>query len=104
MTEKVAKGTWVEIHTIILLPGERAQQIPEDTQAVPLEMYAKGFLVDEATLGENATITTAAGRRLTGTLGAENPPYDHGFGAPVPELSVIGIELRTLLREAEGGE
>ena len=103
MSEKATKGTWVEIHTIILAPGERAQQVPEDTQAVPLEMRAKGFLVQEAMPGAQVVITTVAGRRLTGILAVINPPYDHSFGAPVPELLTIGMEVRALLREKGGG-
>ena len=39
-----------------------------------------------------------------GDLGAAeyNPPYTHGFGAPIPELSTIGLELRVLLSDAGG--
>lgn len=104
MTEKVAKGTWVEIHSIVLTPGQRAPQVPEDTQAVPLEMRAKGFLSEEAGVGEEAFITTAAGRRLIGVLVAVNPPYAHGFGAPIPELSTIGMDVRAILFDAGGGK
>jgi hypothetical protein len=100
MAEKVAKGTWVEIHSVVLAPGERAPQVPEDTQRVPLEMRCKGFLVEAAWLGEPAEIVTAAGRRLAGTLVEVNPAYSHGFGRPIPELSAIGAEVRALLRES----
>jgi len=51
--------------------------------------------------GEAAEILTPAGRRLRGTLVAVNPAYTHGFGAPIPELSRIGSEVRAFLREAE---
>ncbi|NQU59112.1 MAG: 2-amino-4-ketopentanoate thiolase [Rhodospirillales bacterium] len=102
MTEKIAKGSWVEIHAVVLKPGERAPQVPDDTQAVPLEMRAKGFLVEAAAVGEAVSITTAADRRLTGTLVAINPPYAHGFGSPIPELLSIGREVRALLREPGG--
>jgi hypothetical protein len=99
MAERVAKGTWVEIHRIVLAPGERAPQVPQDTQSVPLEMRVKGFLVDPACLGEEAEIETPAGRRLRGKLVEVNPAYTHGFGPPIPELSVIGTEARAILRE-----
>ena len=49
--------------------------------------------------GETAEIITPAGRRLRGTLAAVNPAYTHGFGAPLPELSGIGGEVRAMLRE-----
>jgi len=101
MTEKIGKGVWVEIHNIVLQPGERAPQVPVDTAKVPLEMCVKGFLAEPAAVGEEAGIVTAAGRRLRGRLSAVNPAYQHGFGPPVPELSMIGQELRRLLAERE---
>lgn len=102
MAEWIASGTWVEIHRIVLRPGERAPQIPEDTEAVPLEMRVKGFLAEPAALGEEAEIVTSAGRPLRGTLSAVNPAYTHGFGPPIPELSNIGQEVRAILRKPPG--
>ena len=100
MTELIGKGVWVEIHTIVLEPGERAPQVPDDTAKVPLEMRVKGFLAEPAAIGEQAEIITAAGgRRLRGRLSAVNPAYLHGFGPPVAELSTIGRDLRGLLAE-----
>lgn len=99
MAERVAAGTWVEIHRVILRPDERAPAIPEDTRTVPLEMRVKGFLVEDRTIGEEAQIVTAAGRRLSGVLTEANPVYAHGFGAPIPELSGVGSEVRAMLRE-----
>jgi len=102
MTQRVEKGTWVEIHCIVLPAGERAPQVPEDTQQVPLEMRVKGLLIESAVLGEDAEIETPAGRRLRGILAAINPAYNHSFGHPIPELSAIGGELRSILRENGG--
>jgi hypothetical protein len=99
MTERIAKGAWVEIHNLVLAPGERAPRLPADTAGLPLEMWVKGFLAAPAAIGEEAEIVTAAGRRLRGTLCRSNPAYDHGFGAPIPALSGIGRELRTLLHK-----
>lgn len=99
MSERLAQGTWVEIHAVVLPADERAPQVPDDTARVPLEMRAKGFLVEAAATGEQAEVLTASGRRLRGTITAENPPYDHGFGAPIPELLEIGREVRAILRE-----
>ena len=96
--DQIIAGTWVEIHRVVLDPNERAPQIPEDTKAVPLEMRVKGFLAAAAAVGHEAEIITAAGRRVRGTLTEVNPPYTHGFGAPIPELSTIGQELRAILR------
>lgn len=98
MTEKASKNTWVEIHDIVLAVGERASQVPEDTQSVPLEMKVKGFLIADASIGDQAEITTRSGRQLKGTLTAINPAYSHQFGSPLPELLMIGDELRAILK------
>ncbi len=104
MSEAVAKGVWVEVHGTVLPAGERAPQVPEDTQGVPLEMRVKGFLVEPAALGEEAEIVTPAGRKLRGRLAEVNPAYLHSFGAPIPELSSIGSEVKAILRTQEGTE
>lgn len=98
MAERIASGTWVEIHTIVLSPSDRAPRVPAATKRVPLEMRVKGFLTASALIGEEAEILTPAGRHLLGTLKEVNPPYTHGFGEPIPELSSIGSEVRALLR------
>jgi hypothetical protein len=104
MTERATKNTWVEVYRVVLPPGERAPQVPDDTQRVPLEMRVKGFLVHTAVLGEAAQIITPAGRRITGTLVAINPAYTHTFGPPIPELWSIGREVRAILRAAHRKE
>lgn len=104
MMYKAKAGDWVQIHNVVLPPGERAPQVPEDTQKVPFEMWLKGFLVDaEAQIGQDVTIETVIGRQIKGTLSAVNPAYPHNFGEPVPELLTIGRELRELIEEGEDG-
>jgi hypothetical protein len=98
MAERVVTGTWVELSRVVLQAGERAPQVPEETQCVPLEMRVKGRLARDANVGEEAEVITAAGRRLRGTLERVAPAYTHGFGPPVPELLAVGEELRTRLR------
>jgi hypothetical protein len=93
----VKKGDWVEIHSVILAPGERAPQVPDDTRRVPLEMRVRGFLLEDAVAGERAGIRTRAGRLLSGTLFEDYPSYDHSFGPPPPELISIGDEVRSML-------
>jgi hypothetical protein len=102
MAERYEQGAWVEIQATILEPGARAPQVPDDTRMVPLEMKAKGFLVEPAALGEQVEIETVTGRRLSGRLLTVNPAYDHGFGRPVTALATIGRELRMLLNSGEG--
>jgi 2-amino-4-ketopentanoate thiolase alpha subunit len=87
----VAKGTWVEIESIVLKPEERAPGLPEDTAATPYVLRLSGFLVEEAELGQEASVRSLIGRSHRGLLRAVNPGYDHGFGATVPELLTIGL-------------
>ncbi len=101
MAKLIDAGTWVEIHRVVLPAGERAPQVPADTQAAPLEMRVKGFLVASATLGAEAEVITPADRRLRGTLTECNPAYTHGFGPPIAELSAIGEEVRAMLRSRQ---
>ena len=98
MADPIAAGTWVEIHRIVLPPGERAPQVPADTQHVPLEMRVKGFLRHAAHVGEEVEVKTFAGRFLRGNLAEVNPAYTHSYGDPITALLTIGDEVRTLLR------
>ena len=104
MTNYANKGTWVEIHSVVLPAGERAPQVPQDTQSVPLEMRVKGFLLQAAQLGDDVDIETCAGRRVSGTLVTINPAYTHGFGPPIAELITIGGEVRAILMALGEGE
>lgn len=94
---KVAKGSWVQIEQVVLEPGQRAPQVPDDTKAVPLMLWVKGTLLEDAAIGDSVEIETAIGRRIAGKLVAENPPYTHGFGRPIPELLSLGNEFRALV-------
>lgn len=93
----IKKGEWVRIHKIILSPSERAPQVPDDTKAVPLEMWDKGFLLADSELGDEVEIETVTGRRETGTLIEINPYYDHDYGKFVPELLAIDKQVRGIV-------
>ncbi len=102
MAETVAKGVLVEVHGTVLSAGQRAPQVPQDTQGVPLEMRVKGLLVAPSALGEEAEIVTPAGRKLRGRLVEVDPAYTHGFGAPIAELSGIGGVVKAILKKRGG--
>jgi hypothetical protein len=87
----VAKGTWVEIESVVLKPEERAPGLPEDTAATPYVLRLSGFLEEEAEVGANVTVESLIGRTHRGVLRAVNPSYGHSFGATVPELLRIGL-------------
>lgn len=99
MAEQIKPGIWVEICATMLEPSQRSPHLPEDTKRLPLEMRVKGHLIGASALGEEAEILTPSGRRLRGILASVNPPYTHGFGEPIAELSGIASEVRALLRE-----
>ncbi len=92
----VKKGTWVLIHRNILEPAERAPQVPEDTKKVPLEMWIKGYLQDDAEIGVEVEVITRTGRKETGTLLEAEPYYKHDYGRFVPELQVISEQVREI--------
>lgn len=82
-------NSWVKIHKIILKSEERSNNLPSDTKNVPLEMWLKGYLLNEGNIGDIVKIKTIAGRIEEGTLVDVNPSYKHNFGDFVPEILVI---------------
>lgn len=93
----IKKNAWVQIHSNILEPHERAPQVPEDTKALPLEMWINGVLQEDANIGDEVTILTRTKRTEKGRLLTENPRYSHDFGDYVPELLVIGEQVRSIV-------
>ena len=94
------RGDWVRIYNIVLEVGQRATNIPEETQKVPLEMWDKGFLLEDgANIGDNVQVETYIGRKVEGKLIEVNPYYEHDFGKCVPELLYIGRQARELLEK-----
>lgn len=105
MSSPILRGQWVEIHRVVLAPEERTSRIPAETRVVPLELRVKGWLdQDSAVIGDEVSIRTVIGRTMNGTLKALNPRYLHDFGRPVPELQMIGTELRKLFAAAQEGK
>jgi len=93
----ISKKAWVQITKVILKPEERFQTLPLDTLKCPLTMWVKGFLLEDANLGDFVSIQTITGRTETGTLICENPAYHHDFGDFVPELLQIDHMVKTKL-------
>lgn len=93
----IKKGEWVRIHRVILTPEERTGKLPEDTRKVPLEMWIKGYLEDDAEIGEEVEIETVTGRTETGTLLETNPAYRHDFGECIPELLAVDRQVRKIV-------
>lgn len=93
----IKKGSWVRIHDIVLESKDRAANLPEDTKKVPLEMWTKGFLIEDGEIGKTVEIKTITGRLAKGTLIEVDPYYEHDFGKFVPEILQIGLQLKEIL-------
>ena len=61
-------------------------------------MWVNGHLVEPARLGEDAVVTTASGRRVTGHLVEADPGYTHSFGPPPGPLREAGRRAAEGLR------
>ena len=96
------KGDWVRIHSVVLKADERTAKLPEDTQKCDLEQWTKGFLLEDAEIGDEVTVETAVGRIEKGTLIDDAPYYDHSYGKFVPELIAIDKQLREEMAEIGG--
>ncbi len=97
---KALKGEWVQIQQTVLAPEGRAPLAPEDTKKTPLLLWVKGFLEEDAEIGQEATIKTVTGRLTKGKVVAVQPRYTHDFGVFVPELLKIDMQLKEIM----GGE
>jgi len=91
------KGDYVNIYNVVLTPTERAPQVPEDTKSVPLEMWVRGFLTEDGEIGDDVTIETITGRKVSGKIVQIAPTYEHSFGKHIPEIYEIGKQLRSIL-------
>ena len=85
----IKKNSWVQITKIILKPENRAINLPESTKKVPLVMWVKGYLQNDAAIGSEVKIKTLTGRIEFGVLVCENPSYMHTYGEFVPEILEI---------------
>lgn len=91
------KGDWVRIYKVVLPAEERRTNLPEDTQKVPLEMWDKGFLLEDACIGDTVQVETIVGRNITGELVEINPVYEVNYGTCMAETLYIGRQLREML-------
>jgi hypothetical protein len=90
----INKGTWVKIKSVLLNPEERPNNIPEATRLVPLNVWVKGRLINDAEIGDNVKVITVTGRFIEGTLEIANPTHSHSYGDFVPEL----MHIRDIIR------
>jgi hypothetical protein len=104
---RAREGDWVEVECKLLDPADRSTNLPPETAEKPLMMWVKGFATGDAAMGEELTVETITGRKVTGALSAVNPGYFITYGNPIPELTHVGRDLRAKLaawRASEGCE
>jgi 2-amino-4-ketopentanoate thiolase alpha subunit len=101
-------GDWVEVERVLLEPADRSPNLPAETADKPLLVWAKGFALSAATVGDELTVETMTGRQVAGRLSEVNPGYFHTFGRPIPALWHVGADLRARVAgyraAADGGE
>ena len=85
----ILKGTFVRISHQLLSSKARIDTVPIDTKNVPLEMWVKGRLLDEAKMFEQVCVITTIGRKVCGILKEQNPRYKHSFGDYVEEITIM---------------
>jgi 2-amino-4-ketopentanoate thiolase alpha subunit len=82
----IDKGKYVRLRKHVLLPDDRAANIPDDTKKVPLKMWVKGNLIHESELFEEAQVKTTTGRIVKGELKEVEPKYKHSYGDFIEEI------------------
>lgn len=97
----IKKGTWVQIKKIILSSDERADNIPDDSKKVPLIMWVKGYLLNDAATGDIVKVRTITGRTEAGTLISCTPSYKHNYGDFIPELLEIQKAVKGIVFDDE---
>ena len=91
------KGDWVQIKRVVLTPEQRSSHIPESTKNLPLIMWVKGFLQEDAKVGDYVRVKTRSGRMEEGEFFERTPSYRHDFGECVPELIIIAEQAKNLI-------
>jgi hypothetical protein len=93
----IKKDSWVQIKKTIFTPNERSTNVPKDTKLVPFDMWVKGFLQDDASLGDWVVVKTVTGRTEEGKLVDVNPTFLHNYGTFVPENLTIARIVKTIV-------
>ena len=93
----VKKGDWVQISNTLLTAEQRAPQVPEDTKKVPLKLWVKGYITQNAEIDDTVEIETVTGRKVKGILTEVNSGYTHSFGKCIPELLKVHAQVKAVL-------
>ena len=95
----IKKGTWVEVEEIVLMPEDRASNIPAVTKETPLKSWTRGKCLSDSKLGDEVQVETNIGRIARGKIVDIEPGYYHTYGKYVEEISNIGKQAREIITE-----
>lgn len=93
----ITKGTFVEVEEIILMPEDRAVNIPEETKKTALKCWTRGKCISDSELGNEVQVETNIGRIASGIIVEVEPGYYHTYGRYVEEISNIGKQARVII-------
>jgi hypothetical protein len=93
----ITKGTFVEVEEIILMPEDRAVNIPDETKKTPLKCWTRGKCINDSELGNEVQVETNVGRIARGIIVDVEPGYYHTYGKYVEEISNIGKQAREII-------
>lgn len=93
----IKKGTWVSIEKIVLEAKDRADNLPEDTKKTDLKQWVKGYLEEDATIGDMVKVKTITDREEEGKLIEATPYYEINYGKFVGELLTISTQVKEIL-------
>ncbi|MCJ7689394.1 MAG: 2-amino-4-oxopentanoate thiolase subunit OrtA [Clostridiaceae bacterium] len=95
----IKKGTWVEVEEIVLMPEDRAKNIPDETKKTPLKCWTRGKCISDCELGNEVQVETNVGRIARGIVVDIEPGYYHTYGKYVEEISNIGKQARAIIAQ-----
>lgn len=93
----IKKGTWVEVEETVLIPVDRASNIPDETKKTPLKSWTRGKCLSDCKLGSEVKVETNIGRIAHGSVVEIEPGYYHTYGKYVEEISNIGKQAREII-------
>jgi hypothetical protein len=95
----ITKGTFVEVEEIVLMPEDRAVNIPDETKKTPLKCWTRGKCTSDCELGSEVEVETNVGRIARGIVVDVEPGYYHTYGKYVEEISNIGKQAKDILAQ-----
>lgn len=94
----IKKGMWIEVEETVLLPDDRAENIPDETKHTPLKCWIRGNCLSNCELNDEVEVVTNAGRIVKGKVVDVEPGYYHSFGKYIGEIGNIGRQAKDIIK------